>query len=79
MLLHVHLFRAAALHALYVQSPETKAGLLAQAQEEVEKCKQIASTFQPHPGMFSPRFITFFQGGSVASGQSVLTASGGRR
>jgi hypothetical protein len=70
MLQHVHLFRAAALHALYVQSPKTKAGLLAQAQEEVEKCKQIASTVQPHPGMFSPRFITFFQGGSAAASSS---------
>jgi hypothetical protein len=70
MLLHVHLFRAAALHAQYVLSPKTKAGLLAQAQEEVEKCKDIDSSFQPHPGMFSPRFITFFQGGSAAASSS---------
>jgi hypothetical protein len=68
MLLHVHLFRAAALHAQYVQSPKTKAALLERAREEVEKVRQIDSTFQPHTGAFSPRFIMFFQGGSTAAG-----------
>jgi hypothetical protein len=68
MLVHVHLFRAAALHAQYLRSPQTNAALLVQAREEVEKCKQIDSMFRPRPEVFSPRFITFFQGGSTGGG-----------
>jgi hypothetical protein len=63
--LHVHLFRAASLHALYLRSGETDQALRAQAATEVEHCKAIDSTFQPNGQAFSPRFLRFYQ--SVAA------------
>jgi hypothetical protein len=59
--LHVHLFRAAALHQLFVRSGEKDQALRAQALQEVEHCRQIDSTFQPDARAFSPRFISFYQ------------------
>jgi hypothetical protein len=59
--LHVHLFRAAALHQLFVRSGEKDQALRAQALQEVEHCRQIDSTFQPDGRAFSPRFISFYQ------------------
>jgi hypothetical protein len=60
--LHFHLFRAAALHELFVRSRETNQTLRAQALAEVEHCKGIDSGFQPDTRAFSPRFVSFYQG-----------------
>lgn len=65
---HVHLFRAAALYARFAQSGETDQSLRVQALAEIEACKKIDSMFQPDSRAFSPRFISFFQSGSAASG-----------
>ncbi len=65
--LHVHLFRAAALYALYVRSRETDQSLRTQALAAVEQCKRIDSKFQPDPRAFSPRFINFFHSESGSS------------
>jgi hypothetical protein len=71
--LHVHLFRAAALHALFVRSREADKSLLAQALTEVEACRQIDSAFQPDPRAFTPTFISFFHNGSAAGTKSAAT------
>lgn len=63
--LHVHLFRAAALHALFLRSGERDQSLRTQAVAEVEHCKAIDSAFQPNGQAFSPRFLRFYQ--SVAA------------
>ena len=59
--LHVHLFRAAAMHQLFERSGEKDEGLRAQALREVEHCRAIDSTFTPDVRAFSPRFINFYQ------------------
>ena len=64
--LHFHLFRAAALHELFVRSRETDQGLRAQALAEIERCKGIDSGFQPDTRAFSPRFVSFYQSVSAA-------------
>jgi hypothetical protein len=58
---HIHLFRAAALYALFVRSHETDAALRAQALGEVEQCHRMAPGLQPDPRAFAPSFIRFFQ------------------
>jgi hypothetical protein len=73
MRLHIHLFRAASLHALYLKSGERKADLRTQALAEIEQCRQLDSTFQPDRRAFSAAFIAFFEGGSTATGQTVAT------
>lgn len=73
--LHVHLFRAAALYALYVRSDERDQSLRARALAEIEQCKQLNPAFTPDSKAFGPRFIGFFnQGGpqqSAAAGTAV--------
>jgi hypothetical protein len=64
--LHVHLFKAASLFALFVRSRETDQSLLTQAQNEIERCKGLDRAFQPDARAFSPRFIAFFQNGTTA-------------
>jgi hypothetical protein len=59
--LHVHLFRAAALHALYLRSNESDPSLRTQAVAEVEHSKAIDSTFRPNGQAFSPRFLRFYE------------------
>lgn len=73
MRLHVHLFRAASLHALYLKSGERKADLRAQALAEIEQCRTLESTFQPDRRYFSPAFIAFFEAGGTQNGQAVAT------
>jgi hypothetical protein len=72
---HVHLFRAAALYALYVRSNERDESLRMQALAEIERCKQLNPAFVPAATAFGPRFIDFFnQGGgqrSPAAGAAV--------
>jgi hypothetical protein len=58
--LHVHLFRAAALYALYVRSGEKDQSLLMRAAEEAGQCKQLNPAFVPDSPAFSSRFIAFF-------------------
>ena len=58
--LHVHLFRAASLYALYVRSGEKDPARREQVVAEIEKCKQLNPAFQPDAKAFAPRFINFF-------------------
>jgi hypothetical protein len=58
--LHMHLFRGAALYALYVRSGETDQARRAAALAEIEACKRLNPTFEPDPRAFAPRFISFF-------------------
>jgi hypothetical protein len=74
MRLHVHLFRAASLHALYLKSGESKADLRNQALAEIEQVRKLDSTFQPDRRFFSPAFIAFFESGGTVNGQAVATA-----
>ena len=67
---HIHLFRAAALYALFVRSHESDEGLRAQALAEVAECRRIAPAFQPDPRAFAPPFIRFFQSGAVTPSQA---------
>ena len=73
--LHFHLFRAAALHELFVRSRETDQALRAQALAEVEHCKSIDSAFQPDTRAFSPRFVSFYQGVPAAPTPTAAAAS----
>ncbi len=57
---HVHMFRAAALYALFERSGERDGALRARAIAEIEQCKQVSGTVQPDPRAFGPRFIAFF-------------------
>lgn len=68
--LHVHLFRAAASYALFLQSREADQSLLAQARREIEACRQIDSAFTPDPRAFTPRFIAFFRDGSATGAKN---------
>jgi hypothetical protein len=63
---HVSVFRAASLYALYVRSGETNQALRNDALGAIQRCKEIDPSFQPDPRAFSPRFVSFFQsaGGS---------------
>ena len=61
---HAHVFRAAALYALFVRSGESNADLRTQALAEITKTKQLNSSFQPSPRAFSPRFLSLYQTGS---------------
>ena len=73
--LHVHLFRAAALYALYVRSDEKDQSLRSRALSEIEQCKQLSPAFVPAANAFGPRFIDFFNQGaaqrSLAAGAAV--------
>jgi hypothetical protein len=59
--IHAHLFRAAALFALYVRSSETSDELRGQARREVVACRSIDAAFEPDAATFSPRFLEFFR------------------
>ena len=73
MRLHIHLFRAASLHALFLKSGERTADLRARALAEIEECRKLDSTFQPDRRFFSPAFIAFFEGARRVNGQTVAT------
>jgi hypothetical protein len=70
---HVHLFRAASLYALFVRSGESNQALLKDALASIERCKQIDPVFQPSARAFSPRFIRMYQNGA-AEPQTAATA-----
>jgi hypothetical protein len=65
--LHFHLFKAAALYQLSLKSRENEEALRAQALTEVQRAKEIDSAFQLDARAFSPRFISFYQGVTVAA------------
>jgi hypothetical protein len=67
--LHVHLFRAASLYALYAQSRESRPELRAQALAEIGESKRIDSSFQPDPRAFSQRFIALYRDGAGTAGE----------
>ncbi len=58
---HLHLFRAASLYALYVHSGEKDQALRNNALAAIQRCKEIDAAFRPDPRAFSPRFLSFFQ------------------
>lgn len=60
--LHVHLFRAAAQHALYVRSDGKDTGRREAALAEIARCRALSPTFTPDATVFSPKFIELFQG-----------------
>jgi hypothetical protein len=72
---HVHLFRAASLYALYVRSGETNEKLRTDALAAIQRCKEIEPGFQPSPKAFSPRFLSFFQSAGSAGAQTPTTAA----
>jgi hypothetical protein len=61
---HAHVFRAAALFALFVRSGESNAQLRTEALAEIARTKQLNASFQPSPRAFSPRFLSLYQSGS---------------
>jgi hypothetical protein len=61
---HAHIFRAAALYALFVRSGEVNTQLRADALAEIARTKQLNSSFQPSPRAFSPRFLSLYRSGS---------------
>ncbi|MGH9349144.1 MAG: hypothetical protein ACRD26_17955 [Vicinamibacterales bacterium] len=73
--LHVHLFRAAALYALYVRSGEADEAQRAQALAEIEKCKQLQSAFQPDTRAFGPRFVRFYENPHATGTPAARTTS----
>ena len=60
---HAHVFRAAALYALFVRSGESNAQLRTDALAEIARTKQLNASFQPSPRAFSPRFLSLYQTG----------------
>jgi hypothetical protein len=67
---HVHVFRAASLYALYLSSGQSNQGLREQAAAEVQRSKEIDPAFQPSRRAFTPRFISFYETGAVPATSS---------
>jgi hypothetical protein len=70
---HLHLFRAASLFALYVRSGETEQALRTSALAAIQRAREIDPAFQPDPRAFSPRFVSFFK--NAGSGAQAAPAS----
>jgi hypothetical protein len=75
MQVHVSVFRAASLYALYVRSGETNQALRNDALAAIQRCKEIDPSFQPDARAFSPRFVSFFQSGSGSGTQTAAPSS----
>jgi hypothetical protein len=58
---HVYVFRAAALHGLYLKAGAAGSSLRDEALAEVALLKALNPTFQPDARVFSPRFLDFFR------------------
>jgi hypothetical protein len=67
---HVHLFRAASLYALYVRTGEANQKMRTDALAEIQRCKEIDPGFRPSSKAFSPRFISFFESGGASLASS---------
>jgi hypothetical protein len=65
--IHAHVFRAAALYALFVRSGESNQQLRTQALAEIAQSKQLNSSFQPSARVFGPRFLSLYQTGGTTS------------
>ena len=74
---HVHLFRAAALFALYVRSGETDHSLRAQALAEIDTISAANPEFVPDARWFAPRFVKFFQNATAAPREPAPSAPSG--
>jgi hypothetical protein len=72
---HVHLFRAAALYALFVGSGESKQQLRTQALAEIAQSKQLNSSLQPDARVFPPRFLSLYQTGGAQASQAGAPAA----
>jgi tetratricopeptide (TPR) repeat protein len=72
---HVHVFRAASLYALYVRSGETNQALRNDAFAAVQRCKEIDPAFRPDPRAFSPRFVAFFESAGSSGTQAAVPSS----
>lgn len=59
--IHAHLFRAASLFALYINSLPPDDALKNRAEAEVRRCRALDASFRPDPRAFSPRFVRFFE------------------
>jgi hypothetical protein len=64
---HLYVFRAASLYALYVRSGEKDQALRNDALAAIQRCKEIDASFRPDPRAFSPRFLSFFQSAAGTS------------
>ena len=60
-LAHFHLFRAAALYALYLIGDQPDPNLLSGAQWNVKSCLDANASLEPLAEAFSPRFVQFFR------------------
>ncbi len=58
---HAHLFRAAALYALYLLGDRQDATRLQAAEAEARACRAIDPGLAPPSGGFSPNFVRFFE------------------
>jgi hypothetical protein len=67
---HACLLRAASRHALYRQAPDQGAELLEQARADLVSCTGQAVTIPPHPRVFSPAFLAFYEGEVLARSPS---------
>jgi hypothetical protein len=67
---HVHVFRAASLYALYLSSGQSNQALRAQASDEVQRSREIDPAFRPSRRAFTPRFISFYEAGAVPATSS---------
>jgi hypothetical protein len=56
-----HLFRAAALYALYLVGGEKDGRLREDATGAVRNCRRLDPAFSPDPAVFSPRFVNFYR------------------
>lgn len=57
----LHLFRAAAAHALALQAGQAEGGGLDNARQEVRAARAAQSSLRPDEVLFSPRFRAFWQ------------------
>ena len=59
--IHLHLFRAASLFALYINSAPADDALRSRAEAEIRRCRALDASFRPDSRAFSPRFLRFFE------------------
>ncbi|HET9359654.1 MAG TPA: hypothetical protein VFO58_07890, partial [Vicinamibacterales bacterium] len=67
---HVHVFRAASLYALYLSSGQSDQALRDRASDEVRRSREIDPAFRPSRRAFTPRFITFYEAGAAPATSS---------
>jgi hypothetical protein len=55
------LFRAATAYSLYIVSGQRDEALQKEAAANVRECRRLAASFKPDTGVFSPKFVQFFE------------------